>query len=262
MTEQELPPSGVRTSFDGAVALVELCHPPHNLIDYGILSTLAEALEKAASSPDCRAIVLASVGRSFSAGGNFSPRGAATGGFRESALRLYEQAVRVFEVESPMVAAVHGAAIGAGLGLALACDLRVAGPETFFAANFVKLGIHPGFGISATLPDLIGAGAARDMLLTGRRIGGEEAQRIGLVDRLVPQEEVRSAALRLASEVAEGAPLAVASTRATLRRGLTDRVRAALAIEVEEQSRLIATRDAAEGISAMLQKREPRFTGD
>lgn len=261
--------AGVRSSLDGQVGLVELRRPPHNLLDAGLLGELAGSLEKLAAAPECRAIVLASEGRSFCAGGNFAApdavaapdAGSASEAFRAAAGRLYGEAERLFVVPRPLVAAVHGAAIGAGLGLALACDLRVACPEAFFAANFVRLGIHPGFGVSVTLPELIGPGRAADLLLTGRRVGGEEALAIGLADRCVPQAEVRQAALALAGEIAEAAPLAVAATRATLRAGLAERVRGALVREVEEQAPLIETADAAEGISAMLQRRTPRFSG-
>ncbi|MBI4729561.1 MAG: enoyl-CoA hydratase/isomerase family protein [Acidobacteria bacterium] len=258
----------VRFGPDGHIGLAELARPPHNLLDGDFVTELVEALETLAADPECRAIVIAAEGRSFCAGGNFGPAGVTPAPgqspadlFRESASRIYGQGERIFRVGVPLVAAVHGAAIGAGLGLALACDLRVTCPEAFFAGNFVRLGIHPGFAASVTLPALVGPGRAADLLLTGRRVHGDEALAIGLAERCVPQAEVRTAALALAGEIAAAAPLAVAATRATLRAGVADRVREALAREIEEQAKLIATADAAEGISAMLQRREPRFNG-
>lgn len=260
----------VGASLQGAVGLVELRRPPHNLLDFGFLGSLAQALTDLAAETDCRALVLASEGRSFCAGANFRGPGALysaaqqspADAFRDYTARLYAEAERIFAVPKPVVAAVHGPAVGAGVGLALACDLRVSCPEAFFAANFVRLGIHPGFATTVTLPALIGPSRASDMLLTGRRVGGEEAMAMGLVDRLVPAEEVRSAAQALAGEIAAAAPLAVAATRATLRGPLLARVKAQLAHEAAEQAKLIATADAVEGISAMLGRREPRFSGE
>jgi len=261
------PPSGVRSSLDGHTGLAELCRPPHNLLDADLLASLATALDELAATPECRVIVLAAEGRSFCAGGNFA--GAAMGDAAESPAaafhaigqRFYGQAERIFAVARPMVAAVHGPAIGAGLGLALACDLRVTCREAFFAANFVRLGIHPGFAVSTLLPATIGRGPATDMLLTGRRVDGEEALRLGLADRLVKQAEILTAAITLADGIATAAPLAVGATRATLRRDLLPLVRASLSHELEEQVKLVTTADAAEGITAMLQGRGPQFTG-
>jgi enoyl-CoA hydratase/carnithine racemase len=246
------------------VALVELRRPPHNYLDVSVLAALADRLHGLAARSECRAVVLAAAGRSFCAGANFAAGG--VGGepgdvdFRAQTSAFYGEAVRVFEAPLPIVAAIHGPAVGGGLGLALACDLRVVCPETWMAANFVKLGIHAGFGISATLPALLGPARAADLLLTGRRVAGEEAIAIGLADRLVAAEEVRPAALALADEIAAAAPLAVASTRATLRAGLADRVRRVLERELEEQARLFATADAAEGIASSLERREPQFS--
>lgn len=254
-----MPPE-VAVSIDARVALVELRRPPHNFLDPGFVRELADGLEQAATS--ARAIVVAAEGRSFCAGANFSAGGeVSAGGFREMASRFYESARRIFALPVPLVAAVHGPAVGAGVGLAIACDLRVTCPEAHFAANFTRLGIHPGFAVTETLPALIGPARAADLLLTGRRVHGEEAYRIGLADRCVPHAEVREAATALAAEIAAAAPLAVAATRATLRRGLAERVNRQLDHELEQQAILAATEDAVEGISAVLAKREPDFKG-
>jgi 2-(1,2-epoxy-1,2-dihydrophenyl)acetyl-CoA isomerase len=130
-----------------------------------------------------------------------------------------------------------------------------------FAANFARLGFHQGFGLSATLPPIIGQQRSLEMLYTGRRIGGEEAARIGLADRLVPEAEIRSAAHELAAEIAGSAPLAVQSIRATMRGDLAARVRAATEREGAEQNRLRHTADWQEGIRASAQRRTPRFEG-
>ena len=156
---------------------------------------------------------------------------------------------------------VQGAAVGGGLGLALSADFRVASPGSRFSANFSRLGFHHGFGLSVTLPALAGQQTALDLLLTGRRVHGEEALALGLCDRLVEDDEVRSAAHALAAELALSAPLAVRSIRATLRAGLLERVEAALEREASEQDRLRDTDDFREGVSASLERRAPRFEG-
>jgi enoyl-CoA hydratase/carnithine racemase len=258
--------SDVLVSQNGHVGVVELRRPPHNFVDPTVLRALADAVESLDGDPDCRAIVLAAEGKSFCAGANFGGGGTDDGGgdggdFRTSAGRFYDQALRLFGAATPVVAAVHGAAVGGGLGLALVADMRATCPEARFTANFVKLGIHPGFGLSVTLPELLGPARAADLFLTGRRVGGEEALRMGLADRCVPAASVRAAAVELADEIAAAAPLAVAAVRATLRRGLVDRVRSALDHELEEQARLVATDDAREGMSAVFSRRHPTFHG-
>lgn len=247
-----------------------MARPPHNFLDDDLIRGLVGALDEFDANTECRAIVIAAEGRSFCAGANFGafpsgtdrPDASAGDVFREVVARFYGQAERIFAISTPMVAAVHGPAVGAGLGLALACDLRVTCSEAFFAGNFVRLGIHPGFALTVTLPELIGPGRAADLLLTGRRVSGEEASQTGLAERFVPGDKVRDAATQLAREIAEAAPLAVTATRATLRAGLADRVKAALAQELEEQARLMETADAGEGISAMLARRPPDFKGN
>ena len=156
---------------------------------------------------------------------------------------------------------MHGAAIGGGLGLALVPDFRVTCSEARFSANFNRLGFHPGFGLTATLPRLVGAQQAALLFYTGRRIPGDEAVRIGLADLLVPQDEVRKAAQALALEIAQSSPLAVVSTRETMRRGLADAIDAATERELVEQDWLRRTEDFGEGIKAYAERRLPNFQG-
>ncbi|MCA3708482.1 MAG: enoyl-CoA hydratase/isomerase family protein, partial [Phenylobacterium sp.] len=174
---------------------------------------------------------------------------------------LYTQAVRLFSVETPIVAAVQGAAVGAGLGLALVADFRIASPEARFTANFVKLGFHPGFGLTHTLPRVIGEQRANLMFLTGRRVKPEEALAWGLVDEVVPQADLLDAAKALAAEIAENAPLAVVATRKTLRAGLAAAVRAQTDHEHGQQTILRATEDFAEGVRAVAERRPGNFKG-
>jgi 2-(1,2-epoxy-1,2-dihydrophenyl)acetyl-CoA isomerase len=241
------------------VAAVEIRRPPNNFFDAGLIRRLADALDRLASGDDgdVRAVVLCSEGRHFCAGANFGAGGRGEGDARD----LYEQAVRLFRQPLPVVAAVQGAAVGGGLGLALAADLRVAAPEARFSANFARLGFHQGFGLSVTLPRVVGPQAAFELMTTGRRIGGEEAHRLGLADRLAPAEGLRDAARALATEIAESAPLAVRSIRATLRSGLADEVAEAVVHERAEQERLMRTADFREGLAAVAERRPGNFTG-
>lgn len=250
------------------VATVEIRRPPHNFFDFELIRELADAFEALDKEPACRAIVLAAQGKSFCAGANFGDGSELTEDGRvpgrsggSSSAHLYIEAVRLFRTQKPIVGAIHGPAIGGGLGLALVPDFRVACPEARFSANFTRLGFHPGFGLTVTLPELIGRRNAALMFYTSRRVKGDEAHRMGLADVLVPLGEVRDAALDLAREIAGCAPLGVMATRATLRQGLADRVRAATEHELEEQTRLRRTEDFREGVKASAERRRPEFRG-
>lgn len=240
---------------DDHVAFVEVCRPPDNFFSMETIGGIAEALEQLDRDDRCRSVVLCAEGKHFSAGADFAGDRAYT------TEQLYATAVRIFRCTKPVVAAIQGAAIGGGLGLALAADFRIAAPQARFSANFARLGFHQGFGLSVTLPRLVGEQAAAELLYTGRRIDGAEAVAIGLADRLVELDALRSTAHALALEIARSAPLAVRSIRATLRGDLADRVEAATAHEAAEQARLQATADFAEGIRAMAERRLPDFGG-
>jgi enoyl-CoA hydratase/carnithine racemase len=205
-----------------------------------------------------RALVLCSEGKNFCAGANFGgPKGAVAGGRSD----IYELGVQLVEQPLPIVAAVQGGAIGGGAGLALAADLRVASPESYFWLNFARLGIHHGFGLSVTLPLAVGHQKAIELLYTGRRVGGEEALRIGLCDHLVPAGQVRERATALAAEIAAAAPLATRAIRQTMRGSLAADMKAAMATEGAIQAQLTRTEDFAEGTSAVRERREPEFRG-
>lgn len=246
----------------GHVAIATITRPPHNYLSPETLAALADALEELQDDVDMRAAVIASEGRSFCAGADFSGGMGGEDRFLDRTRAFYAHAVRLFRIRLPLVAAVHGAAVGAGMGLTLAADLRVTGHRAYFAATFTRLGIHPGFGMTHTMPALLGHARAADLLLTGRRVNGEEAFRLGLADRLVADDDVLDEAVRLAEEVAAAAPLAVRSTRATLRADLADRVASALEHERSEQRWLSQTRDAREGIAAAAERRTPDFLGN
>jgi len=251
----------VKVAIDGHVAVVTLDRPPHNFVSVEFMSDLADAMEAADASNDVRAIVLQAEGRTFSGGADFSSPTDKVASGMEGVNALYDQAVRLFSIATPIVAAVQGSAVGAGLGLALVADFRVAAPEARFGANFVKLSFHPGFGLTHTLPRLVGQQRAALMFLTGRRIKAEEGLAWGLVDEVVPADELRGAAMKLAQEIAENAPLAVAATRKTLRAQLAADVRAQTDIEHREQTVLRATEDFAEGVRSVAERRAGNFVG-
>lgn len=251
----------VKAAMDGHVAVVTLDRPPHNFVSVEFMRDLADCLGDVDGTQGARAIVLQSAGKTFSGGADFAAPDDRVASSMEGVNALYDQAVRLFSVETPIVAAVQGSAVGAGLGLALTADFRVAAPEARFAANFVKLAFHPGFGLTHTLPRLVGQQRASLMFLTGRRIKAEEALAWGLVDQVVPAEELRAAALGLAREIAENAPLAVVATRRTLRAQLAADVRAQTAVEHREQALLRETDDFKEGVRSVAERRPGNWVG-
>lgn len=249
-----------------AVATIEIQRPPNNFFDTVLIREIATALEAADADAGVRSVLLCAQGKAFCAGANFANR--REDGTEEGAVpvggpvqHLYKEAIRLFRTRKPIVAAVQGPAIGGGLGLACVADFRVAAPEARFSANFTRLGFHPGFGLTCTLPRLVGEQQAALLFFTGRRIGGEEAVRIGLADVLVPAEGLRAAALALAVEIAQSSPLGVQTTRETLRRGLADAVERATERELVEQDWLRKTEDFREGIKATAERRLGNFVG-
>lgn len=251
---------------DDHVALVEVRRPPNNHFSLHMLGSIADALEWVDAEPEARAIVLGAEGKNFCAGADLDADNPRTTSEQDAApdvpvRHIYDECFRMFSCRTPLVAAVQGAAVGGGLGLACMADFRVGGPSTRMTANFARLGFHHGFGLSVTLPGIVGQQTAMDLLYTGKRIKGDEANRIGLLDRYVENdEEIRAEARRWAADIAISAPLAVESIRQTLRGHLAGQVRAATDREKAEQDRLRHTSDFKEGVKAMAQRRDPDFT--
>jgi 2-(1,2-epoxy-1,2-dihydrophenyl)acetyl-CoA isomerase len=242
-------------ALDEHIAVVCLHRPPNNFFDTALLVALADAYEELAAS-QCRVVVLRSEGKHFCAGLDF------VANREQDIAELYRNALRLFAAPLPVVAAIRGAAIGGGLGLALSADFRIATPESRFSANFSRLGFHHGFGLTVTLPRIVGEQHAAELLYSGRRVPGVEARALGLCDALVEEErELFPAATAFAATIARAGPLAVRSIRATLRRGMVDRLRLAMDHECEVQESLRHTSDFVEGIAAAAERREPRFTG-
>ncbi|MEI7546497.1 MAG: enoyl-CoA hydratase/isomerase family protein [Actinomycetota bacterium] len=249
--------SSLRVAIDGEVAVVEICEPPHNHLSLALMVDLVGEMA-ALSSDGCRCVMLCSAGRNFCAGANLQTFGLFADG---AAAEFYALAAQLFEVEMPIVAAVQGSAVGAGLGLALAADIRVACPGSRFVANFARLGFHQGFGLSVTLPLAVGHGHALRMFYTGCRVEGTEAFDIGLCEALVDEEDLRSRAMSIAHEIAGSAPLAVRSIKQTMRGPVSKQVRNILVREQLEQARLQQTADWSEGVSAVAERRVASFVG-
>ena len=248
----------ISVSIKQHLAYVEINRPPNNFFDANLIQQIADAYESLDEENECRVVLLKSEGKNFCAGANF--------GQDEDMLdksvpykKLYAQAVRLFRTRKPVIAVVQGAAIGGGLGLALSADFRVACHEARFAANFAKLGFHPGFGSSITLPRVVGVQKAMDMLFTARRVTGEEAFKIGLADKFCSKDKILEEAEQLAMEIASSAPMAVESIRSTLRGNLADQIEQIVDWELSEQVRLQKTEDFKAGIAASLSRETPQF---
>jgi enoyl-CoA hydratase/carnithine racemase len=254
------PGRGLTLNLQGPVATLEFSRPPLNFFDQELIMDLLAALAYLDQLPSCRVVILQADGKTFCAGADFT--GLAQTGEKVRPRQLYQHAVQLFRTAKPLIVVVEGAAIGGGLGLALVGDYRVTSEKARFSANFNRLGMHQGFGISVTLPRVVGLQMASLLIATGRRIDGAEAVRIGLADVLAAPGEERQAARALAEEIAMSAPLAVMSSRQTLRAGLADAVEAILDREASEQEWQVLTRDFAEGNKAMHERRVPEFTGN
>jgi enoyl-CoA hydratase/carnithine racemase len=251
----------ILVSQDGAIATIELNRPPHNFFDLGMVEAIADALDTLETESRCRVVVLAANGKSFCAGADFSSRPDSDRvRHPKKTLPLYQEGVRIMRFSKPVVAAIHGACVGGGLGVAMCADFRVASTEAKFSANFNRIGVHPGFGLSFSLPRLVGPQHAARLFYTGQRISADEAHRIGLVDILVSPERCRAEAFALAKEIATSSPWAVQSTRATLRRGFIEEFSKAVVRESEVQAHQMRSPDFKEGVAAMTERRAPRFS--
>jgi enoyl-CoA hydratase/carnithine racemase len=259
--------SDIGIEKSGHVALVEIRRPPNNFFDIPLIKEIADAFESFDDDIHIRAVVLAAQGKAFCAGANFGDGSTLDAQGRRpnepgpGVAPLYVEGNRLFRTKKPIIAAVHGAAVGGGLGLAMVADFRVTCPEARFCANFTRLGFHPGFGLTVTLPAVIGQTKAALMFYTSRRVTGQEAYATGLADLLVPQHQVRDAAIKFAGEIGENSPLGLIATRMTMRGDIADRVRRATDHELEEQTRLRKTKDFKEGVKAVSERRLPNFKG-
>ena len=234
-----------------------------NAISRAVLAELEARITRVSGSQAVRVVVLTGAGeKAFCAGADLKERAtmseaevrAFLGGLRRT-FRTLENSNTVF------IAAINGSALGGGTELALACDLRVAAPAAEMGLTEVRLGIIPGGGGTQRLARLIGAGRAKDLILTGRRLNAAEAFAIGLVQRLAPEGRLMEVALAVAEQIAENAPLAVAAAKHAVDRGLDLEMDAALALELEQYDTVLRSEDRLEGLRAFSEKRRPVWKG-
>ena len=258
-------PLRVERPADGVVLLTLNLPDRRNAMTAELTTAWADAVRHLGEDPAVRCVVITGAGSAFCAGGDLgwiaeSPELSVVD-VRDRMLPFYRSWLSVRDLEVPVLAAINGPAVGAGLCLALACDLRYAGTRARFAAPFTALGMHPGMAATWLLPEAVGLATARELLFTGRGVDAEEAAAIGLVQRVFPDEALVGEVLAVAATVAAQAPVALRLTKAALARGGHPTLDDALAWEALAQPITMATNDLREGLRAQIERRPPRFTG-
>jgi enoyl-CoA hydratase/carnithine racemase len=256
---------------DGAILTATLNVPEKRnpISDPAVIEALEAILRAADADIGVRAVILTGAGTAFSSGGDLKAMKSGAGlraDLPAQTRRNYREGIQrlplLFQaLEVPMIAAINGPAIGAGLDLTCMCDVRIAADTAVFAESFVKVGIVPGDGGAWLLPRIVGFSKATELALTGETIGAAEALAIGLVSRVVPGDQLMVAAREVADKIAANPPHAVRMTKRLLREGQTATLSAILELSAAMQSLAHATRDNDEAIDAFLEKRTPRFTG-
>jgi enoyl-CoA hydratase/carnithine racemase len=248
------------------VAVVTLDLPARrNAMSSAMTASWVDVMADLRRDRDLAAVVVTGAPPAFCAGGDLSwivsEPDASVADLRSRMLAFYRSWLSIRELEVPSIAALNGAAVGAGFALALACDLRYAAVDARLGVPFTSLGLHPGMATTWSLPLVAGHAVAHDLLLTGRVVTGEEAQRLGLVSRAVPADAVLDEAVAAAERVAATAPVATRLVLQALRDGGHATYEAALQWEALAQASTLTTRDVHEGIEAAAQRRRPRFEG-
>jgi enoyl-CoA hydratase len=256
--------SPLRVERRDAVTLLTLDLPDRrNAMTAELTAAWVDAIASIAADPSVRAVVVTGEGSAFCSGGDLSWIGESPDltvmAVRERMLPFYRSWLAVRTLGVPVIAAVNGPAIGAGLCLALACDVRYASPAAVFSAPFLKLGMHPGMAATYLLPEVVGVARARELLLTGRRVEAREAYDIGLVSAVA--DDVVAHALEVAEGIAASAPIAVRLTKTALAYAGHASIDAALDWEGLAQPLTMTSADLREGLAARAERRTPRFTG-
>jgi len=247
------------------VALLVLDQPDlRNAMSDEMTASWVRAVDHLAADPTVRAVVVTGEGSAFCSGGNTSwiagEPDATVDRLRSRMLPFYRSWLSIRRLEVPTIAAINGPAVGAGLCLALACDIRYAARGARMGVPFVRLGMHPGMAATYLLPDVVGPAHARDLLLTGRLVDADEALVLGLVSRVIEPASFLDEVLATATEVAATAPIPSRLTKTALAHGHAD-IEACLAWEGLAQPVTLATEDLQEGIRAAQEKRAPQFRG-
>jgi len=245
------------------VAHLELVNPPLNLVTRELTEQLREALARLAAADDVRAVVVTGSGeRAFCAGSHIGEFEGLHGRVAEGKLLLEKLVYRqLAKLPMPTIAAIEGDALGGGLELALCCDLRIASARAQLGMPEVRLAVLPGSGGTQRLPRVVGPARAKELILTGRIISAEEAERIGLVNQVVPPGEARKAADAVAEEIAARGPLAVREAKRLIDAAMDLDLDAGLAAELDASERIFASEDMLEGANAFFGKRDPEYRG-
>jgi len=260
----------IRVTHDEGVVTLMFNRPEsRNSMTPAMGDEIVRAVEALRSDASVRVVVLTGSGKSFSSGGDLGmiarDTGVATGSeaptMAGSPRDFYTRYLAIRNLPVPTIAALNGHAIGAGLCIALACDMRVAAADAKMGMTFTKLGIHPGMGATYFLPRLVGTARACELLFTGRVFDAAEAERLGIVNQVIPREDFENGVRRFASAVAASAPLAVRMVKKSVYRGVEHSLDQMLDYESLNQGITFTTADAREGVSAIMEKREPRFVG-
>lgn len=251
---------------DRGVVVLTLNRPEiRNAMNPELTEAFSAAVEELRADPDARAVVVTGAGKAFCSGGDLSwirpGPGADIPAIRRKMRSFYPRFLAVRSLDLPVVAAINGAAVGAGLCLAMACDLRVAAEDAMLSAPFTRLGMHPGMAATYLLTRLLGTARAADLLLTSRALDGREAERWGLVNRAVPPGEVLPAAIELARQIGDNAPIPIGMVKRAIY--LAERADMETMLEYEglAQPITMGTRDLVEGLTAFREKRPPDFEG-
>jgi enoyl-CoA hydratase len=251
---------------DGVVLLTLNLPDVRNAMTEELTAAWSTTIPELARDREVRCVVVTGAGTAFCAGGNLSWIDAgdrrSVSALRDRMLPFYRTWLAIRDLDVPTIAAVNGPAVGAGLALALACDLRYATPEAKLSAPFTGLGMHPGMATTWLLPEVVGLSVAREMLLTGRVLTGAEGVGVGLVNRTFTGESLRAEVLAIAAQVAARAPVATRLTKVALAGGGHASFEAALAWEALAQPVTQTTEDLREGVRAARERRQPRFTGN
>lgn len=254
----------VRLEKTENIGIVRIDRPEAmNALNEEVLAELSSALEEAAADPEIKAIIITGEGKAFVAGADIARMQGLNEQTGRDFGRMGQQVFRRIEtMDKAVIAAVNGFALGGGCELAMACDIRIAAERAKFGQPEVSLGITPGYSGTQRLPRLVGKGRAMELILTGNIITAETAASIGLVNQVVPQENLLEAALAMARKIAGNAPLAVSYSKKAIREGMeTADMDEAILVEAELFAKCFASSDQKEGMAAFLEKRKPEFTG-
>ncbi|MBI2093312.1 MAG: enoyl-CoA hydratase/isomerase family protein [Candidatus Omnitrophica bacterium] len=259
-----MPSAGawVKVSIEDRLAIVTIDHPPVNALNRQTIQELGEAFEGIASNSSAKVAIITGGGSfAFVAGADIKEVAQITSVEAAKEMAALGQAVflKIQRMQKPVIAAINGVCLGGGLELAMSCHLRISGDRVRFGQPEVNLGIIPGWGGTQRLPRLIGKAKAMEWILTGDMIMAQEAARLGLVNQVVPQDQVLKAAKDLARKIASKSAVAVSAAVSAMEQGIDVSIEEGLAKEAEAFSKVAASEDSKEGIKAFLEKRQPQF---